>query len=129
MIVTGIKNSIVPTEANKVAEQPKVSLISERQAQAPSGNTSPPEAKVADLQARLIDAAEIISNLVDNLNLDSDLQFKVDDSTGASIITVLDGETGEVIRRFPTEESLAIARHIAEFSDAPRVGLLMDSTE
>lgn len=129
MIVTGIKNSIASPEASKVTEQPRVALISERQVQPQSGNTSPPEANVADLQAKLIDAAEIISNLVENLNLDSDLQFQVDDSTGASIITVLDGETGEVIRRFPTEESLAIARHIAEFSDAPRVGLLMDSTE
>lgn len=131
MNITGIKNTIAPAETATAAvqQQPSVSLISERQAAAQSGNQQPSSADVPRLQEQLFEAAETISNLVQDLNLDADLQFQVDDSTGASIITVLDGETGEVIRRFPTEESMAIARYIAEFAEAPRVGLLMDQTE
>lgn len=131
MNITGIKNTIAPAETATavVQQQPSVSLISERQAAAQSGNQQPSSADVPRLQEQLFEAAETISNLVQDLNLDADLQFQVDDSTGASIITVLDGETGEVIRRFPTEESMAIARYIAEFAEAPRVGLLMDQTE
>lgn len=131
MNITGFKNPIAPVDASaKMQIQvPAVSLISERQAAVTGGKQQPPPADVVDLQQELVDAAEIISDLVQNLNLDSDLQFQVDDSTGANIITVLDGETGEVIRRFPSEESMAIARYIAEFAEAPRVGLLMDQTE
>ena len=129
MIVTNIKDAISPYEAVRPAELTKVTPINERQNLPARGNDSPPSAPAVDLEAQLVQAADIISELVQNLNLDSDLQFQVDDSTGASIITVLDGETGDVIRRFPTEESLAIASYIAEFSEAPRVGLLMDQVE
>lgn len=132
MNITGIKNTMVTPETTSVAnqqQQPKVSLIGERQATAATGKEQPPAADVSGLQKQLIDAADTISGLVQNLNLNSDLQFQVDDSTGANIISVLDGETGEVIRRFPSEESMAIARYIAEFAEAPKVGLLMDQIE
>lgn len=132
MNINGIKSTIAQPDTAAGAnqrQQPSVSLINERQSVAANGKQQPPAADVVDLQARLIEAAETISELVQSVNLDSDLQFQVDDSTGTSIISVLDGETGEVIRRFPSEESMAIARYIAEFAEAPKVGLLMDQTE
>jgi len=42
------------------------------------------------------------------------IQFSVHEETGRSIITVTDRETGEEIRKFPSEEALAIADYIAE---------------
>ncbi|MFK7974622.1 MAG: flagellar protein FlaG [Halioglobus sp.] len=132
MSITEIKNTMVLPEFSggpNQQQKPNVSLVNERQIGAVSGKQQPPPADVAELQAQLKDASELISNLVQSVNLDSDLQFKVDDSTGANIISVLDGKTGEVIRRFPSEESMAIARYIAEFAEAPKVGLLMDQTE
>jgi len=42
------------------------------------------------------------------------IQFSVHEETGRSIITVTDRETGEEIRKFPSEEALAIADFIAE---------------
>lgn len=132
MNVNGIKNTIAPPDTAASAnqrQQPGVSLVNERQAAAANGKQQPPAADVVDLQADLVKAAETISDLVQSVNLDSDLEFQVDESTGTSIISVLDGETGEVIRRFPSEESMAIARYIAEFAEAPKVGLLMDQTE
>jgi len=131
MNISGIKNTVTPvdTAATTPQQSVRVSPINERQTTATSGNQPPPAADVVDLQAQLIDAAETITELVQSINLDSDLQFRVDDSTGTNILTVLDGQTGEVIRSFPSEESLAIARYIAEFADAPTVGLLTDQIE
>lgn len=129
MNISNIKNVIGPFEAVTPLELAKVTAINERQDLPARGNESPPSAPAVNLQEQLVQAADIISELVQNLNIDSDLQFQVDDSTGANVITVLDGETGAVIRRFPTEESLAIARYIAEFSEAPRIGLLTDQVE
>lgn len=41
---------------------------------------------------------------------DRNLQFTVDEDTGIDVVKVIDGETEEVIRQFPSEEVLAIAR-------------------
>ena len=40
------------------------------------------------------------------------LQFSVDDDTGTTVVKVLDSATDEVIRQFPPEEALALARHL-----------------
>ena len=41
-----------------------------------------------------------------------DLQFSIDDSSGRTVITVLDSNTEEIIRQIPSEEVLALARNI-----------------
>ena len=88
MNITGIKNIMAPAveATGGTKNQPAVSLISERQNTATTGNSSPPVADVAKLQNELIDAAETSSELVQTLNLDSDLQFQGDDITGGGII-------------------------------------------
>ena len=40
------------------------------------------------------------------------LRFSVDDSTGKTVVRVVDTSTGEVIRQVPSEELLAISRSI-----------------
>lgn len=40
----------------------------------------------------------------------SNLQFTVDEETGINIVKVVDTDTKEVIRQFPSEEVLAIAK-------------------
>lgn len=42
--------------------------------------------------------------------LGHNLRFSIDEETGKSIIKVLDAHTDEVIRQFPTEEAIEIAR-------------------
>ena len=49
-------------------------------------------------------------------NMQRSLQFSVDESSGRTIITVIDKETNEVIRQIPPEEILAIAQHIEDAS-------------
>jgi flagellar protein FlaG len=45
----------------------------------------------------------------------SSLQFSVDRETDIGVVTVVDSNTGEVIRQIPSEEAIAIARSIDAF--------------
>ena len=42
------------------------------------------------------------------------LQFSIDDTTGATIVKVIDTETEEVIKQIPSEEMLALAKAIGQ---------------
>ncbi|MDT3319356.1 flagellar protein FlaG [Shewanella sp. SP1S2-4] len=48
------------------------------------------------------------------------LAFKVDENSGQAVVTVLDRDTGDVIRQMPSEEALALAEKLSEVT-----GLLM----
>jgi len=50
-------------------------------------------------------------------NVERSLQFTIDDDSGKEVVTVLDKKTEEIIRQFPSEEVLVIARQIAEQKD------------
>ncbi len=60
---------------------------------------------------------EQLNAAVRNINdyvqrLQRTLQFSVDDDTGTTVVKVLNAETDELIRQFPPEEALALARHL-----------------
>jgi flagellar protein FlaG len=62
---------------------------------------------------------EVLATAVSNINnhiqnIQRSLQFTVDEASGKDVVTVLDKETEEVIRQFPSDEVLAIARQLAE---------------
>src|SRR3954464_5173746 len=44
------------------------------------------------------------------------LQFRVDQGSGKMIVTVTDGETGEVIRQVPGEDALKMAQRIEDMT-------------
>ncbi len=75
---------------------------------------------------------ETIDKVVHQLETQSqslrrDLQFNVDDSTGRVIVTVRDSETNEVIRQIPSEEILALSRHLADALEDDASGFLFES--
>jgi flagellar protein FlaG len=45
------------------------------------------------------------------------LQFDVDDDSGKTVVRVLDKDSGDIIRQIPSEEVLALARHMRELMD------------
>lgn len=51
-------------------------------------------------------------------NVERSLQFTIDEDSGRDVVTVLDKKTEEIIRQFPSEEVLVIARQIAENRDS-----------
>ena len=47
-------------------------------------------------------------------NTQRDVDFSVDDSTGRVVVRVVDSVSEEVIRQIPSEDMLAISRHLVE---------------
>ena len=45
------------------------------------------------------------------------LQFDVDDDSGRTVVRVLDKDSGDIIRQIPSEEVLALARHMRELME------------
>lgn len=65
-------------------------------------------------------SAAQLQNVVDNINKalkqsNKNLEFTVDENTKKSVVKLVDTETGDVIRQFPSEEALAISRSIERF--------------
>lgn len=78
--------------------------------------------QVAEQQA----TAEQLQNVVDHINKalkqsNKNLEFMIDADTKRSIVKLVDSETGDVIRQFPSEEALAISKAI----DRIQQGLLL----
>lgn len=87
---------------------------------------------VAVAQAQEVELPrETLENVVSHLreyvqNLQRDMDFQVDDVTGRVVITVIDSNSKEVIRRIPSEEALAISRHLAELLEEEPKGFLIE---
>ncbi len=65
--------------------------------------------------------AETLDRTVQQLNelaqnIRREIRFTIDDSTGRTVINVLDAETNDVVRQIPSEEVLAIAARLQEDS-------------
>lgn len=62
--------------------------------------------------------------------MDASVKFSIDDQLGRTIITVLEPETDKIIRQFPPEEFLQVARTISEMTDLSDkdmlIGILFD---
>jgi flagellar protein FlaG len=74
-------------------------------------------------------SSQQLQNAVDGINQamrqsNQNLEFSVDPGTKKPIVKMVDTQTGELIRQFPSEETLAIARSIDQFLQ--RQGLLLN---
>lgn len=85
-------------------------VVAEAPVQTPAPLPSVRELKVA------VDA---INQSMQQSNLN--LQFSVDNSSQKTVVKMVDTSTGELIRQFPTEATLAISQQIEQFQQ----GLLL----
>lgn len=92
---------------------------------AKSANVSEPQAtEVAkDLGAATDQASadkqlqKAVADLRDAVEpLARDLQFSVDKDTGRTVVKIIDSSTDKVIRQIPSEEALAIAKDLGEYT-------------
>jgi flagellar protein FlaG len=60
-------------------------------------------------------------------NVQRNLNFSIDESSGQTVIKVIDSESEEVIRQIPSEEMLALARRLNELNGEQVSGLLVQS--
>ena len=87
--------------------------------------TSDKENSVED-QRQLGDAISRVESLLQGQN--RNLTFSIDENTERSVVTVLDSDSGDVIRQIPSEELLVLAERIQELQEdiGSRVGVLID---
>ena len=113
------------TVLSQVATSAEVGPTSNRQDVSATGNVSPQQEETEVTREEVAEAVSNVTNFIQSVS--RELQFQVDDTTGGTIVTVMDSETDEIVRQIPTEEIVAISRYIAEFAPDPVKGLLMNS--
>ena len=59
-------------------------------------------------------AMESIAKSLDSLSRSNDLQFSIDDELGRVVVKVVDTETKEIIKQFPSEEAISLARSLSK---------------
>lgn len=126
--------AMVERMAGPAASQPNAAV--DRQALAEGGNATSvpassapaangPEGSTEQLQQAVIE----ISSYVQSVS--RSLEISVDQELGTTVIQVLDADTDELVRQIPAEETLRIAKFLADQRDdvdsnASALGLLMD---
>src|SRR3954453_21263603 len=90
------------------AEKRDAQANAARQKVAAAPEAEPPPAHKIESVTRQIDSFLRSQN--------HQLQFRVDQGSGKMVVTVTDGETGEVIRQVPGEEALKMAQRIEDMT-------------
>jgi flagellar protein FlaG len=105
---------------------------------APAGGAArapaaPVETAVAVKAAEALPSEQQVNDALSKLNKTpqaqaNNLEFSVDQDTKRTVVKVIDQNTKEVVRQFPTKEALAIAKAIDEQQNKGSPGLLIDQT-
>jgi flagellar protein FlaG len=100
----------------------------ERSALEPAVAITPPAAaqRQEDKEDAARAAPESIERTVQQLNeimqdIRRELHFSVDETSGRTVIKVIDVETQEVVRQIPQEEALSLARTLASSGLIPEI--------
>lgn len=68
---------------------------------------------------KVSDPNSVVTQLIENVqNVSRQLEFKVDETSGRTIIKVKDSQTGEIIREIPSEEIVRIGNRIKELAES-----------
>lgn len=102
-----------------VATHPNVEAPPNVPVDAPQAAAAKPEVPQPPTSAEIQQAVENLNKVLKQNN--KNLEFSVDTDTKKVLVKLVDTETGDVIRQFPSEEALAIARSIDQFQQ----GLLL----
>ena len=77
------------------------------------GKALPPESEKVSQEELELAVVDLNNHMQ---NVQRDLLFSVDDSSGRTVVQVVNSTTAEVIRQMPTEEALRISQRIKEQS-------------
>ncbi len=81
----------------------------------PDSGNSRPVVEAVDTSQSIEKTVEQISEFV-NANARG-LRFRVDDASGHTVVTVLNPNSGEIIRQIPTEEFLHLASQLRRYGE------------
>lgn len=80
--------------------------------------------KKEEANAQSVDLKNVAQQLQDFVgSFNTSLQFSVDEDSGRDVIKVLEKETGDVVRQFPSEEILDVIKSLSNAT-----GILFDET-
>jgi flagellar protein FlaG len=98
-----------------VAPKGELASVSPIHAVQASGST-PSTNSTAEVPKKSVEAA--VEQMKDYAQVMSrQLQFDVDEDSGRTVVRVLDKDSGEMIRQIPSDEILAMARHMKELME------------
>lgn len=108
----------------ELAQLPPKTSVSDVELKRDSGVSAIEEAMEQDAannEQNLDKLTQVAAELSDMMSMmRKGLAFKVDENSGQAVVTVLDRDTGDVIRQMPSEEALKLAEKLSEVT-----GLLM----
>lgn len=99
VVVAAPRMQVAPAELPHVAVQAAAQQHAAQQAAEPT-------------TTQLKNAVDSINNAMKQLN--SNVEFSIDKDTKQTVIKVIDSQTGQLIRQFPSKEVLAISQMIGE---------------
>ena len=99
--------------------------VADREAAKAAATLVPAAREVPRQPPAPIHKIESVTRQIDSFlrSVNHQLHFRLDQGSGEMVVTVTDGETGEVIRQVPGEEALRIAQHIDD-----SISVLLDET-
>ncbi|AAZ97544.1 putative flagellar protein FlaG [Thiobacillus denitrificans ATCC 25259] len=121
MLIQNVNNTNQALQPARLAgDGGPVSVVSASNVQAPPTAVPNLQRTAADPAAEAQPSAMQLKNVVEAINktlqqANKNLEFIVDSETHDPVVKLVDSETGDVIRQFPTEEALSIARAIDSF--------------
>lgn len=119
MSVQGL--SVVNNQTVRATDDRFESSTTRRAVQRPAGPVVEAEtATEVPNRAQVDRAVESVNNLAQSLK--RKLEFSINDSTGHTVIKIVDSESGDVIRQIPPEEMIRLAERLREVQ-----GLIVDS--
>lgn len=99
---------VLPLPSSTTSAAQKASVPDTDITPSPVSTIRPKVGNKPESDEQIRQAVQDIQGAVDNLA--HNLRFSIDEDTGKTIIKVVDAHTDEVIRQFPTEQAIEIAR-------------------
>lgn len=102
--------------------------VQQRQSVAATNGTQLPPSSQGSRQPDAAELQQAVSQLNEHVQqIQRDLEFSIDESSGKTVVKVLNSENGEVVRQIPSDEMLRIARIIKEQMDDNK-GLIFETS-
>ena len=109
MLIQNVSNAVQTPQPVRLSSDGGPKVADAVQAQPAVVKTEPQQPSAAQLKS----AVDSINQAMRKANMSTELS--IDSSTKKPVVKMMDAETGELIRQFPSEEVLAIASSIDQF--------------
>lgn len=104
-------DSIQSASTSQRAATPDASSQVARQERATVSQTAAPKKVQAEDAQKQFSVQEAVKRLTDFVSLTSaDISFSIDEASGVQVVKIMDRQSKEVIRQFPSEEAIRIAQ-------------------